>query len=134
MTAAKECEIHTIEDPEVAQAIQDSFSAGSIMNGDPIPDPFLLQGQWWTCVSANGVGITDTADSEFEAYRLVPEELFPGKSVSYSAKICDDCGDAAFYDPQGIYNGVQVQHAGKTFVLLGPPDTFIAMPDATPLH
>jgi hypothetical protein len=130
MTAA--IGIHTIDDRVLAQTIQDSFSAGNIMNGDPIHDPFLLQGELWVCVSANGVGITDTADNEFEAYRVVPEKLFPGKAISYTAKICDDCGDAAFHDPLGIYHGVQVQHGRETFVLVGPPDIFIVTPDAAP--
>lgn len=134
MTAAIESEIHTIDDFDIAQAIQDSFSAGSIMNGEPVPDPFLLRGELWTCVSASGVGITDTGDNEFEAYRLVPKELFSGKSVTYSAKICDDCGNAAFRDSLGLYNGVEVQYAGKTFVLIGPPDIFIVTPEAAPLR
>ena len=132
MTVEVESEIHTIDDPDMAQEIQDSFSPGSIMNGAPIHDPFLLLGEMWLCVSANGVGITDTGDNEFEAYRLLPKELFAGKSVTYPEKICDEHGDAAFYDPRGIYHGVEVQHGGHTYVLVGPPDIFIVTPEATP--
>jgi hypothetical protein len=134
MTAAAESEIHTIDDPDMAQEIQDSFSAGSIMNGAPIHDPFLLLGELWICVSANGVGITDTGDNEFEAYRLMPKEVFAGKSVSYAEKVCDDGADAAFYDPQGIYNGVEVHHGGHKYVMVGPPDIFIVTQEATPRH
>jgi hypothetical protein len=135
MTVGVESEIHTIDDPDLAQEIQDSFSAGSIMNGAPIHDPFLLLGELWLCVSANGVGITPTGDNEFEAYRLLPKEAYSGKSLSYAEKICDNNrGDGAFYDPQGIYNGIEVQHDAHTYVLVGPPDIFIVTPEITPRH
>ena len=134
MTVGVESEIHTIEDPELAQEIMDSFSAGSIMNGAPVHDPVLLLGELWLCVSANGVGITTTGDNEFEAYRLLPKEVFSGRSVTYAERICRNQGDAAFHDPRGIYDGVEVLHSGHTYVLVGPPDIFVVSPEATPRH
>jgi hypothetical protein len=131
MTTAVESEIHIIASGGLAEAIHRSFSALAIMNGASINEPFSLNGDLWVSVSANGVGMTQTGKDEFEAYRLVPKADFPGESVSYATKISGRYGPP---EPLGLYHGVQARRGGEEFVLVGPPDIFIATPQAAPVY
>jgi hypothetical protein len=100
--------------------IHASYSADHIGMGRPVRSPFSWKGALWTCIGmryGNGDGVCA------EAYRLVPVRLFEGTPVTYGAKTRE--ADAARADPSGFYHGMQVKHAGKSFVLCGPPALFV---------
>jgi len=59
-----------------------------------------------------------------EAYRLTPPQHFSGEPVTYRARVID--GDAARADSNGFYHGMLVKHAGRDFVLTGPPALLVA--------
>jgi hypothetical protein len=61
---------------------------------------------------------------EAQAYRLIPEKLFPEPATTYSAKTAD--GDEARADPNGFYHGIKIQFKGAASVLCGPPSLFVA--------
>jgi|SRR5579872_2143014 len=88
-----------------------SYSADRIGMGEPLRKPFEWKGSLWVCVSRRG----DSA----EAYRLMHPQAFSGTPLTYREKAMD--GDAARNDPNGFYHGMLVKHAGKPFVLSGPP-------------
>jgi len=92
-----------------------SYSADRIGMGKPLRAPFNWQGALWVCVSM-------TRD-QAQAYRLVHPQAFAGMPVSYHAKTID--GDAARNDPNGFYHGMEVKHAGRSYVLTGPPAVFV---------
>jgi hypothetical protein len=97
-----------------------SYSADRIAEARPIRRPFTWQGSLWVCVgSAFRQGV-----NSLSAYRLTPVERFSGTPTTYSEKTID--GEAARNDPNGFYHGMQVTHAGKTWVLCGPGATFVA--------
>jgi hypothetical protein len=110
--------------------IHRSYSADRIGNGQPIRNPFQWDGNLWVCVSIIGSGLTATGEQEFQAYKLVPRELFKGEPTSYGKKVSVDAGDLARTDPNGFYHGMTVKHDGRTFVLTGPPAVFV--PEAQP--
>ena len=68
-----------------------------------------------------------TNEHELEAYRLLPVRLSTGDSTTYGARTATEASsEAARADPLGFYNGMIVKHGKNTFVLCGPPATFIA--------
>ena len=99
--------------------INASYSADRIGMGEPIRKPFDWRGGLWVCVGNRY--LRETVESE--AYRLCPLPAFDGAPTTYAAKTVD--GDAARADPRGFYHGMSVTHGGRTFVLCGPPVTFI---------
>jgi hypothetical protein len=107
-----------------------SYSADRIGGGQPIRIPFAWDGNLWVCVSIIGSGLTSTGEQEFQAYKLVPLELFKEEPTSYHKKVSIDAGDFARNDPNGFYHGMTVKQGGRTFVLTGPPAVF--MPEAQP--
>ena len=101
--------------------INASYSADRIGMGQPVRKPFSWQGGLWVCVGNHYRG-KDTLSAE--AYRLAHPATFDGKPLTYAEKTRD--GDAARADANGFYHGMTVKHAGATFVLCGPPVTFVA--------
>ncbi len=99
--------------------IYGSYSADRIGMGQPVRKPFAWQGGLWVCTGMNHRGGTTIA----EAYRLAHPDIFDGQPVSYSQRTLD--GDAARADPNGFYHGMNVKHAGASWVLCGPPITFV---------
>lgn len=94
-----------------------SYSADRIGMNHQIRTPFQWRGSQWVCVSLayhGGISV--------EAYRLVDPRVFEGTPLSYAERTLD--GDAARADPNGFYHGMTVTHAGRTFVLCGPPARF----------
>jgi hypothetical protein len=103
-------------DKQIGQGdIDASYSADRIGMGEPVRRPFEWRGGLWVCVSK--------CRDHAEDYRLMHPQAFTGTPTTYSEKVKD--GDAARSDPNGFYHGMAVKHAGKTFVLSGPPAVFI---------
>lgn len=96
-----------------------SYSADRIGMGQPIRRPFEWRGGLWVNVG----GTHRAGECTVRAYRLVDAALFDGTPTTYAAKTRD--GDAARADPNGFYHGMGVKHAGQTYVLCGPPVTFV---------
>jgi hypothetical protein len=73
-----------------------------------------------------------TNEHELEAYRLLPVRLSTGDSTTYGARTATEASsEAARADPLGFYNGMIVKHGKNTFVLCGPPATFMAGEEQT---
>lgn len=100
--------------------IRASYSADRIGMGQPIRKPFRYGGELWVCVG--------TGPSGAEAYRLVHTSVYRGTARSYHER-CSD-GDRARGDEAGFYDGITVRHAGREFVMAGPPATFVAGEEA----
>jgi hypothetical protein len=100
--------------------IRASYSADRIGMGQPVRKPFRYGGELWVCVG--------TGPSGAEAYRLVHTSVYRGTARSYHER-CSD-GDRARGDPAGLYDGITVRHAGREFVMAGPPATFVAGEEA----
>jgi hypothetical protein len=100
--------------------IRASYSADRIGMGQPIRKPFRYAGELWVCVGTGPAGA--------EAYRLVHPSLYKGIARTYH----DRCrhGDRARSDQAGFYDGIIVRHAGRDFVMIGPPATFVAGEEA----
>ena len=96
--------------------IRASYSADRIGMGQPIRKPFRYAGELWVCVGTGPAGA--------EAYRLVHPSIYGGIARSYHDR-CRD-GDRARGDQAGFYDGITVRHAGREFVMAGPPVTFVA--------
>lgn len=106
--------------------ISQSYSADRIASGQPVRKPFQHDGSPWICVSITGSGLTVSGSTEHEAYRLVPERIFNGTPTTYATRIGTlETAEAARKDPYGFYHGVAVKHGRETFVLCGPPLTFV---------
>jgi hypothetical protein len=99
-----------------------SYSADRIGTDQPIRKPFTFQGSPWVCVSLRSRNGATVA----EAFRLTKAEVFDRQPVSYSEKTADS--EAARNDPNGFYDRMKVQYAGKAHVLRGPPALFAAGP------
>ncbi len=66
---------------------------------------------------------------EAEAYRLVHVKLFKGTVTTYSEKIGTEQGaEIARADPLGFYHSMLVKNGKNSFVMVGPPTTFMAEP------
>src|ERR1019366_7701739 len=104
--------------------ITESYRADRIMEGKPLRAPFEFSGSLWVCVSISGKGLTVTGEHELKAYRLLPAQMFKGTPTTYSAKVAD--AEAARNDPNGFYHSVSVRHAGKVWIMSGPPTVFVA--------
>ena len=100
--------------------IRASYSADRIGMGQPIRKPFRYGGDLWVCVG--------TSLSGAEAYRLVHPSVYGGTARSYHDR-CRD-GDRARGDQAGFYDGIIVRHAGREFVMAGPPVMFAAGEEA----
>jgi hypothetical protein len=109
--------------------VSESYSGDRIAGGSPIRSPFEHSGYLWVCVSISGKGLTITGEHEFQAYRIVPPQMFKEKPTTYSVKTSINGGDMARADPLGFYHGMVVVCGGKKFVMQGPPGTFIAGPE-----
>ena len=109
--------------------IHASYSADVIAMENRIRAPFRHGSHLWACVGIRGGG---DSGMQFEAYRLLPESMFPGTLTSYNAKIRVDGGDSARNDPNGFYHGMAVKDGGIRYALTGPPSIFIADPSAAP--
>lgn len=99
--------------------IHASYSADRIGMEQPVRKPFTWKGTLHVCVSMRYRGDTTSA----EAYRLVHPQMFSGAPTTYAEKLTD--ADAARADPNGFYHGMTVRHGGETFVLCGPPVSFV---------
>jgi hypothetical protein len=113
-----------LSDP--AGPIPASYSADRISDGRPIREPFEHGGNLWCCISISGKSITTSGEYELEAYRLLPVEMFTGTPTTYTEKLAIDNGDAARGDPKGFYDSISVSFRNNTYILAGPPATFIA--------
>jgi hypothetical protein len=106
--------------------INDSYSADRIASGQPIRKPFQHDGGLWICTSITGSGLTVSGSTEHEAYRIMPERAFTGTPTTYGEKIgTGEAAEAARKDPNGFYHGIAVKHGRETFVLCGPPLSFV---------
>jgi hypothetical protein len=95
-----------------------SYSADRIGMSQPVRKPFAWNGGLWVCI-----GISHRRGQEAaEAYRLTHPAGFLGAPVTYREKTADS--QAARSDPAGFYHGMTVTHAGKPFILTGPPTVF----------
>ena len=54
----------------------------------------------------------------------MPPQAFKGQMTTYRDKVRD--AETARNDPDGFYHGVKITHAGKVFVMSGPPAIFMA--------
>ena len=107
--------------------IHASYSADRISENKSIRKPFEWQASLWCCVSIVPRGLTVTNQEEVTAYRVVPQRMFTGDTTTYGGRAArEDDLEAARGDPLGFYNGVIVRHGKNSFVLCGPPATFIA--------
>jgi hypothetical protein len=100
--------------------IRASYSADRIGMGQPIRKPFRYAGDLWVCVGTGPPGA--------EAYRLVHPSVYGGIARGYHDR-CRD-GDRARGDQAGFYDGIIVHHAGREFVMVGSPTTFVAGEEA----
>ena len=83
------------------------------------------------CTSITGRGLTESGESEHEAYRLTLPSQFIGVPTNYRARTGEaGAADAARRDPYGFYHGISVKHGSEAFVMAGPPVRFVA--DKTP--
>ena len=99
--------------------INASYSGDRIGMGEHIRKPFDWRSGLWVCVGNRYLrGMVES-----EAYRLLHPSAFDGEPTTYAEKSL--CGDEARSDPRGFYHGMTVRHGGQTFVLCGPPLTFI---------
>jgi hypothetical protein len=98
--------------------IYGSYSADRIGMAKPVRKPFLWKGTPHICVGLRHYGGTSA-----EAYRLVPVRLFEGEPTTYAEKLKNS--GAARADPMGFYHGMTVSSGGESFVLCGPPISFV---------
>jgi hypothetical protein len=111
--------------------INRSYSADLIATSSRLRNPFRHNGSLWVCTGITGRGLTESYETEHEAYRLVPPTQFVGVPTNYRARTGEaDAADAARRDPYGFYNGITVNHGSEAFVMAGPPVRFIA--DSSP--
>ena len=83
------------------------------------------------CTSITGQGLTESGETEHEAYRLTLPSQFVGVPTNYRARTGEaGAADAARRDPYGFYHGISVNHGSEAFVMTGPPNRFVA--DKTP--
>ena len=101
--------------------INASYSADRIGMGQPVRKPFSWRGALWVTVGNRYRGKGTVCA---EAYRLTHPAAFEGEPTTYAEKT-RDC-DAARADPLGFYHGMTVTHGGQSFILAGPPATFVA--------
>lgn len=107
--------------------INRSYSADLIATSGRIRNPFPHKGDVWVCTSICGRGLTESGETEHEAYRLVPPCRFIGVTTSYGTRTgTADAADAARRDPFGFYHGIVVKRGSEAFVMSGPPLRFIA--------
>lgn len=92
-----------------------SYSADRIGQSQSIRKPFRFDGESWVSVGNCG--------DEATAYRLGHVSQFQGDTNSYAER-CRN-GDAARSDDLGFYHGMEVTHRKETYVLLGPPASFV---------
>jgi hypothetical protein len=111
--------------------INRSYSADVIAIAGRIRNPFQHQGSFWVCTSISGRGLTESGETEHEAYRLTPAPKFIGVATTYAATIATaEAAEAARNNPHGFYHGITVKHGSEAFIMSGPPLRFI--PDKTP--
>ena len=69
--------------------------------------------------------MTVSGETELEAYKLLPPEMFTGDPKTYWDKTATEvCSEAARNDPNGFYHGISVTHGGMVFIMVGPPGVF----------
>ena len=107
--------------------INRSYSADLIATSGRIRNPFPHKGDVWVCTSICGRGLTESGETEHEAYRLLTPCRFIGVMTSYGTRTgTADAADAARRDPSGFYHGMVVKRGSEAFVISGPPIRFIA--------
>jgi hypothetical protein len=105
--------------------IHASYSADTIATEGKIRRPFMFNGNPWVCVGMRGRGAVDEA----EAYRLVHVKIFKGTPTTYSEKTRTEQGaEIARTDPLGFYHAMVVKSGKESFVMMGPPTTFVSDP------
>lgn len=107
--------------------IHASYSVDVIAMNGRVRKPFKWKGDLYACTSISGSGVTESGTQEHEAYRIVPVQMFTGKTKTYSDKTdrAEDA-EAARNDPTGFYHGITIKHGGESFVFCGPPVRFTA--------
>jgi len=107
--------------------INRSYSADVIATSGRIRNPFQHKGNFWVCTGISGRGLTDSGETEHEAYRLTPEARFIGVPTTYGATIgTAEAADAARNNQFGFYHGIAVKQGSQAFIMSGPPLRFIA--------
>ena len=106
--------------------INRSYSADLIATSGRIRNPFPHKGDVWVCTSICGRGLTESGETEHEAYRLTPPSRFIGVPTSYGTRTgTADAADVERSDPFGFYHGIVVKRGSEAFVISGPPVRFL---------
>ncbi len=92
-----------------------SYSADRIGMGQPVRKPFEWKGSLWLCVSMG--------HNQAEAYQLKHPQAFGGQPLTYRERVMS--ADEGRAHPEGFYHGMLVKHAGRDYVLSGPPALLI---------
>lgn len=114
---------HEREREENEGDVRASYSGDTIAMESKVRRPFRHAGSLWTCVGSSGRGGTEQA----ECYRLTHLKMFTGRTTTYHEKTgTADGAEAARNDPNGFYDRMLVKNGKESYVLIGPPATFVA--------
>jgi hypothetical protein len=94
-----------------------------------IGKPFSFGDVLWICTSSSSTGAAGYLRAE--CYRLTAPDRFTGDPTTYDRRAHggadeDDPAREARDDPNGFYHGITVKSGRATFILTGPPVTFVA--------
>jgi hypothetical protein len=103
-----------------------SYSADVIAMEGKIRRPFKWNDSLCVCTGSAGSALTGSGKQEHEVYRLVPLSMFKDVPTTYGKKVSIEGGDFARNDPNGFYHSMIVKCGKQTYVLTGPPLTFVA--------
>jgi hypothetical protein len=110
---------HEKERDEGEGDISASYSGDTIAQQGRIRKPFRFEGNLYATIG--------TGNKSATAYRLVPVAMFDGPTTTYAEQARDhEAMEAARNSPNGGYHGLVVKSGKDSFVMCGPPVSFVA--------